>query len=362
MSAKKKTAKTGKTAKKTTVKKAAPKKTGTASKKAVVKKKALPKKAVKKSPAKKKTAVRAKKAPAKGAAKKPTSAARKTAPKKKTEAGGEKPSQAGDAKATNGEDAKKILSARKRKHTPAIFKTKSRKNTPVIFSLDDVKEILESRKAEDPKPGEPAEEKPLARTGAAPKSAGSEETPAENRSWGAASLSDILGFNPTEEGDRPEIQPEDAIPQKYRKYYKALVTLRTEVLQDLEAHTQETLKRSSKDDSGDLSGYGQHMADAGTDSFERDFALSMVSNEQEALYEIEEAIKRIHRGEYGHCEITGEPIDKERLMAVPFTRYSVEGQRELERNRRRNKRGGGGVFADSASDDTTSLGDEDSET
>jgi RNA polymerase-binding transcription factor DksA len=77
------------------------------------------------------------------------------------------------------------------------------------------------------------------------------------------------------------------------------------------------------------------MADAGTDSFDRDFALSMVSSEQEALYEIDEAIRRIREGNYGVCEITGKPISRERLKAVPFTRYSVEGQREIEKGRRR---------------------------
>jgi RNA polymerase-binding transcription factor DksA len=88
-----------------------------------------------------------------------------------------------------------------------------------------------------------------------------------------------------------------------------------------------------KDDAGDLSSYGQHMADAGTDTFDRDFALSLVSNEQEALSEIEAAIKRIRDGTYGICEITAKPISKERLLAVPFARNSAEAQKQIERNR-----------------------------
>ncbi len=75
------------------------------------------------------------------------------------------------------------------------------------------------------------------------------------------------------------------------------------------------------------------MADAGTDTFDRDFALSLVSSEQEALSEIEAAIKRIRDGTYGICEITAKPISKERLLAVPFTRYSAEAQKQIERNR-----------------------------
>jgi RNA polymerase-binding transcription factor DksA len=102
-------------------------------------------------------------------------------------------------------------------------------------------------------------------------------------------------------------------------------------------HSEETLKRSSKDDAGDLSSYGQHMADAGTDTFDRDFALSLVSSEQEALGEIDAAIKRIKDGSYGVCEITQQPIARDRLLAVPFTRYSANAQKELERNRHRSR-------------------------
>jgi RNA polymerase-binding transcription factor DksA len=109
--------------------------------------------------------------------------------------------------------------------------------------------------------------------------------------------------------------------------------LRNHLTEGIERHSEETLKRSVKDDAGDLSSYGQHMADAGTDTFDRDFALSLVSNEQEALSEIEAAIKRILDGTYGICEITAKPISKERLLAVPFTRYSAEAQKQIERNR-----------------------------
>ena len=89
-------------------------------------------------------------------------------------------------------------------------------------------------------------------------------------------------------------------------------------------------------------------ADSGTDSFDRDFALSLVSSEQDALNEIEEAILRIKDGSYGVCEITDKAIPAARLSAVPFTRYSVEGQAEHERNqyRKSNRIAAGGIFGD----------------
>ena len=83
-----------------------------------------------------------------------------------------------------------------------------------------------------------------------------------------------------------------------------------------------------------MSGYSQHMADAGTDTADRDFALSLISNEQQTIKEIDDALERIRLGTYGTCEVTGRPIPAPRLLAVPFTRYTVEGARELERQRR----------------------------
>lgn len=161
-----------------------------------------------------------------------------------------------------------------------------------------------------------------------------------------ASLADILGFNPTKgKKARAAMIDESEVPDKYRRYYRLLLELRNHVLTQLGEHTEETLLKSAKDDSGDLSGYGQHMADAGTDTFDRDFALSLVSNEQEALAEIEAAIKRVHAGTYGICETTQKPIAKERLLAVPFTRYSTEAKKEVERHSHRSIERGG-LFGD----------------
>jgi RNA polymerase-binding transcription factor DksA len=172
------------------------------------------------------------------------------------------------------------------------------------------------------------------------------EKPAKPNHVKAASLADILGFNPNKGKKAPTAMVDEKdVPEKFRRYYRLLLDLRHHVLTQLGEHTEETLLKSSKDDSGDLSGYGQHMADAGTDTFDRDFALSLVSSEQEALSEVEAAIKRIKGGTYGVCEITGKAIAKDRLAAVPFTRYSAEAQKNLERNRHRS-RTQAGLFAE----------------
>lgn len=172
-----------------------------------------------------------------------------------------------------------------------------------------------------------------------------------------ASLADILGFNPTKgKKARAAMIDESEVPDKYRRFYRLLLELRNHVLTQLGEHTEETLLKSAKDDSGDLSGYGQHMADAGTDTFDRDFALSLVSNEQEALAEIEAAIKRVHAGTYGICETTQKPIAKERLLAVPFTRYSTEAKKEVERHSHRSI-DRGGLFGDGTEEEGGKIAD-----
>jgi RNA polymerase-binding transcription factor DksA len=117
------------------------------------------------------------------------------------------------------------------------------------------------------------------------------------------------------------------------RYKRLLVDLRDYLIDEVNFLSSDNLKRSQRDASGELSGYSTHMADAGTDNFDREFALSLVSNEQEALYEIEEALKRLEQSTFGLCEMCEKPIRKERLSAVPFARLCVRCQSQVEKNR-----------------------------
>lgn len=110
-----------------------------------------------------------------------------------------------------------------------------------------------------------------------------------------------------------------------------LLNIRDRLLDDIEFHASDNLRRTQKEAASDLSAYSFHMADAGTDNFDREFALSMVSNEQELLNEVNAAIKRLENGTYGVCEVSGKPIPKARLEAIPWTRYTVECQAEMEK-------------------------------
>lgn len=84
----------------------------------------------------------------------------------------------------------------------------------------------------------------------------------------------------------------------------------------------------------EASAFGMHQADAGSDAYDRDFALNLLSQEQDALYEIDEALKRIEVGTYGVCEMSGKAIPRARLEAIPFARFTVDCQSQFERQRR----------------------------
>jgi RNA polymerase-binding transcription factor DksA len=119
------------------------------------------------------------------------------------------------------------------------------------------------------------------------------------------------------------------------KYKKLLLDLRDHLIDGVNFLASDNLKRTQREASGELSGYSLHMADAGTDNFDREFALSLVSNEQEALYEIEEALKRLEQSTYGVCGNCEKNILKARLEAVPFARLCVDCQSDIEKDHRR---------------------------
>ena len=114
-----------------------------------------------------------------------------------------------------------------------------------------------------------------------------------------------------------------------RKQKERLVQLRDNMLDSMSGVAKDTLR--SRAEGSEASAFGMHQADAGSDAYDRDFALSLLSQEQDALYEIEQALKRIEAGTYGVCEMSGKPIAHARLEAIPFARYTVECQSQLEK-------------------------------
>jgi DnaK suppressor protein len=117
-----------------------------------------------------------------------------------------------------------------------------------------------------------------------------------------------------------------------RQQKQKLLQLRDAVVDSMAGVAQGTLR--SRAEGSEASAFGMHQADAGSDAYDRDFALSLLSQEQDALYEIDEALKRIELGTYGKCEMSGKPIPRARLEAIPFARFTVECQSQLEKQSR----------------------------
>jgi len=85
-----------------------------------------------------------------------------------------------------------------------------------------------------------------------------------------------------------------------------------------------------KESSGDLSSYSYHMADLGTDAIEREKAFLFASKSGRLLYHVNEALRRIRKGEYGKCQICGKQIQKARLEAVPHARLCIDCKEQEE--------------------------------
>lgn len=117
-----------------------------------------------------------------------------------------------------------------------------------------------------------------------------------------------------------------------KRQEERLLILRDDMLDAMMGVSKDTLR--SRAEGSEASAFGMHQADAGSDAYDRDFALSLLSQEQDALYEIEEALKRIEQGTYGICEMSGKAIMQARLEALPFARFTVECQAQYEKQRR----------------------------
>ena len=155
---------------------------------------------------------------------------------------------------------------------------------------------------------------------------------AKPRKIGAVSLDELFGYNPFA---KDSVSAEEKlIPAKWKKYYKKLVALKAAIQKEIDEQSQTAFSREGKEESGDVSAsYSQHTADIDNEAFTRDCALSLIASKQQELAEINIAVERMKKGTYGICEITGKPIPAERLRDVPFTRYSLEGQLEAEKQR-----------------------------
>jgi RNA polymerase-binding protein DksA len=115
------------------------------------------------------------------------------------------------------------------------------------------------------------------------------------------------------------------------EFKKIVLKKKEQVLEEIKHISEDTLKKSQKDASGDISGYTYHMADVATDTYDREFSMGLASNERKFIYELDDALKRIEDGTFGICEDCKGLIAKSRLKAVPSARLCVRCQEKKEK-------------------------------
>ena len=122
--------------------------------------------------------------------------------------------------------------------------------------------------------------------------------------------------------------------EQLKQFRQLLIVERTKLTDEIKsiAHDAST---SPRDASGDLSAYTIHMADMAADTYERELSMNIVSSEQEILYQIDDALKRLDDGSFGICQQCNQAIALSRLRAVPYASLCIECQRSKERKSKR---------------------------
>jgi len=119
-----------------------------------------------------------------------------------------------------------------------------------------------------------------------------------------------------------------------KQFRQQLLTVRGKIAGEIKSIAEETSK-SPREASGDLSAYTVHMADMAADAYEREVSMNIVSSEQEVLYQIDDALKRMEEGAFGTCQQCNKPIAMTRLKAVPYASLCIQCQRDKERKSKR---------------------------
>jgi RNA polymerase-binding transcription factor DksA len=187
-----------------------------------------------------------------------------------------------------------------------------------------------AKPAKKPAASKPVAKKPAAKK-AAPKSAAKPKAVAPVRKKGRATKAPTVGTRALLAYGQPVDKSRRLNPWLKQQHLR-LLALKDTLLDSMTGVARDNLRTGH--DSHEVSAHGLHQADAGSDAYDRDFALNLLSQEQDALFEIDEALKRIVSGTYGTCEMSGKAIPKARLEARPFARFTVECQNEIEKKNR----------------------------
>ena len=111
----------------------------------------------------------------------------------------------------------------------------------------------------------------------------------------------------------------------FKKHIEAKLKNLTDDLDD----SRDSLESSTGSDSlAQESVYSVHMADAGTDSYEREKGYHFINRKTDYIKALTTALERIEDGTFGVCVITGELIPEERMLEVPNATKSVDAKEQ----------------------------------
>jgi DnaK suppressor protein len=120
------------------------------------------------------------------------------------------------------------------------------------------------------------------------------------------------------------------LKKEMKVYKEQLIKLREEVYAEIRKISQDVLMKTQAEASGDISSHSFHLADAATDTYERDFSLGLASSEMKIVQQIDLALRKIDESNYGICEICSKPIPRRRLDAIPYVRNCLKCQEKSE--------------------------------
>ena len=134
---------------------------------------------------------------------------------------------------------------------------------------------------------------------------------------------------------KQEVSKAPAKKQSYGKqdldYFKKIILeKKKEILEELSLLRDSMMDSQTGEYASENSMYSTHM-EQGTDSMEREKTFLFASREGKFLNHLEDALKRIEKGDYGRCTDCGKLIEKERLEAVPHAQQCL--QCKLKRNK-----------------------------
>lgn len=123
------------------------------------------------------------------------------------------------------------------------------------------------------------------------------------------------------------------------KHYEELLNKEKEKRENSLEDERMGLGISIKDLTGELSSYDNHPGDLGNETFEAEKNFSFRTREKFLLSEVQTALNKISKGNYGICEVCHTEIDRERLEVRPYSRLCVDCENDLEQRMQDEEKG-----------------------